>query len=42
MKILNWEHTYSVTINDEIEVPDDFEVAEHYAKWGTIRLSNQI
>lgn len=38
MKILNWEHTYQVTINDEIEVPDDFEVAEHYSKWGTIIL----
>lgn len=38
MKTLNWEHTYSVTVNDEIEVPDDFEIVEHYAKWGTITL----
>ena len=38
MKILNWEHTYSVTINDKVEVPDDFEVSEHYSKWGTITL----
>ena len=38
MKILNWEHSYTVTLNDEVEVPDDFELAEHYAKWGTITL----
>ena len=38
MKILNWEHSYTVTLNDEVEVPDDFEVADHYAKWGTITL----
>jgi len=38
MKILNWEHVYTITVNDEVEVPDDFEVVDHYAKWGTITL----
>jgi len=38
MKTLYWQHTYTVTINDEIEIPDDFEVVDHYSKWGWLTL----
>ena len=37
-KVLNWTHSYTTTINDTVEVPHDFEIAEHYARWGKLVL----
>ncbi len=38
MKRIKLHHTYSVTVTDEIEIPDDFEVRDSYMAWGVLTL----
>ena len=38
MKKIKLHHTYSVTVTDEIEIPDDFEVRDSYLAWGVLTL----
>ena len=38
MKKIKLNHTYSLTVTDEIEIPDDFEVKDSYMTWGVLTL----
>ena len=40
MKKIMWEHVYSIGLVDEIEIPDDFEINDHYTKWATLTLES--
>ena len=38
MKTVKWEHSYLVTMMDEIEIPDDFEISEFWTRWGILTI----